>query len=93
MAGKGRDLESPVGAWLWWALPLRAALGRRGKEEGGWKGRGLEWRGRGWAVLEGVVGAGAVLASVDSWGAVTTMCSGPTARAGLPGRRLGVSNH
>lgn len=55
--------------------------------------------GRGGALrVAGAWLGGAVHASVDSeggagGGAVTTMCSGPTAGAELPGRRLGVSNH
>ena len=61
-----------------------------------WEGPGGELVASGRnAVLEGVGGAGAVHASVDSWAwAVTTMWSGPPARAGLSRRRLGVrSSH
>lgn len=89
MAGKGGDLESPVGAWLGWTWLGPAPWPA-------WEGPGSELVASGRnAVLEEVVGAGAVHASVDSWaGAVTAMWSGPLARAGLPGRRLGVrSSH
>lgn len=68
---------------------LRVRSGR------GWGGRGLDpplgllWGSR--VVLERVVGAGAVHTPVDSWAAaVTTVCSGSPAGAGLPGRRLGL---
>lgn len=106
MAGVGVALEGRGEAWLE-GKPggvagrggaLRVPSGR------GWGGRGLDpplgllWRSqvalvasRRNAVLERVVGAGAVHTPVDSWaGAVTTVCSGPPARTGLPGRRLGV---
>lgn len=66
MASKGSDLESPVGAWLGWTWLGPAPWPA-------WEGPGSELVASGRnAVLEEVVGAGAVHASVDSWaGAVT----------------------